>query len=227
MSVLDDIVAGVRTDLAAPADGAVPEADLRAALRRRGPAPRPDAAAAGARVERDRRGQAPQPEQGRPRRDRRPRRAGAASTPPAGPPRSACSPRQRRFGGSLDDLRAVRAAVDVPLLRKDFIVDPLPAPRGARRRRRPGAADRGRARRPTLRRAARPGPRARHDRAGRGARRGRDRARGRARAPSWSASTRATSRRSRSTRTRSAGSRRWSRTTGCWSPSPASPRPTT
>ena len=30
---------------------------------------------------------------------------------------------QRRFGGSLDDLRAVRAAVDVPLLRKDFIVD--------------------------------------------------------------------------------------------------------
>ena len=30
---------------------------------------------------------------------------------------------ERRFGGSLDDLRAVRAAVDVPLLRKDFIVE--------------------------------------------------------------------------------------------------------
>jgi indole-3-glycerol phosphate synthase len=29
----------------------------------------------------------------------------------------------RRFGGSLDDLLAVRAAVDTPLLRKDFIVD--------------------------------------------------------------------------------------------------------
>src|SRR4051812_15105656 len=31
---------------------------------------------------------------------------------------------ERRFGGSLDDLRAVRAAVDVPLLRKDFLVEP-------------------------------------------------------------------------------------------------------
>jgi indole-3-glycerol phosphate synthase len=30
---------------------------------------------------------------------------------------------ERRFGGSLADLRAVREAVDVPLLRKDFIVD--------------------------------------------------------------------------------------------------------
>lgn len=27
------------------------------------------------------------------------------------------------FGGSVDDLRAVRAAVDVPILRKDFIID--------------------------------------------------------------------------------------------------------
>jgi indole-3-glycerol phosphate synthase len=31
---------------------------------------------------------------------------------------------RRRFGGSLADLSAVRASVDVPVLRKDFIVDP-------------------------------------------------------------------------------------------------------
>ncbi len=30
---------------------------------------------------------------------------------------------QRRFGGSLDDLRDVRAAVSLPVLRKDFLVD--------------------------------------------------------------------------------------------------------
>ena len=30
----------------------------------------------------------------------------------------------RRFGGSLEDLRRVRQVIDLPLLRKDFIVDP-------------------------------------------------------------------------------------------------------
>jgi indole-3-glycerol phosphate synthase len=31
---------------------------------------------------------------------------------------------QRRFGGSLDDLEQVRAAVSIPVLRKDFVSDP-------------------------------------------------------------------------------------------------------
>ena len=30
---------------------------------------------------------------------------------------------ERRFGGSLEDLDAVRAHVSIPILRKDFIVD--------------------------------------------------------------------------------------------------------
>src|SRR3954463_5541269 len=29
-----------------------------------------------------------------------------------------------RFGGSLDDLRRVRASIDLPLLRKDFLIEP-------------------------------------------------------------------------------------------------------
>jgi indole-3-glycerol phosphate synthase len=54
---------------------------------------------------------------------------------------------QRRFGGSLADLDAVRAAVDIPVLRKDFMVDDYQFSRGPRPRGRPRAAHRGRAHR--------------------------------------------------------------------------------
>ena len=120
MSVLDDIVAGVREDLAARR-AAVPEADLRASLAD-APAPRdpmPAFRAPGlsviAEVKR-----------------RSPSKGALADIPdPAALARAYAAggadaisvlTEERRFGGSLGDLEAVRGAVDTPLLRKDFIV---------------------------------------------------------------------------------------------------------
>ncbi len=120
MSVLDDIVAGVRADLDAR-EAAVSTADLRAALADvdppRDPMPhfRVPGSSVIAEVKR-----------------RSPSKGDLADIPdPAvlareyaagGAAAISVLTEQRRFGGSLADLRAVRAAVDTPILRKDFIV---------------------------------------------------------------------------------------------------------
>ncbi len=120
MSVLDDIVAGVREDLA-ERRSAVPEAELREVVRALPPTrdPMPAFRAPGlsviAEVKR-----------------RSPSKGALADIPdPAGLAAAYAAggadaisvlTEQRRFGGSLDDLRDVRAAVPTPVLRKDFVV---------------------------------------------------------------------------------------------------------
>ncbi|MBI2243697.1 MAG: indole-3-glycerol phosphate synthase TrpC [Nocardioides sp.] len=120
MSVLDDIVAGVRLDLA-ERESATSLADLRAALADVDPPrdPMPHFRAAGSSVIAE-------------VKRRSPSKGDLATIPdPAELARSYAAggaaaisvlTEQRRFGGSLADLRAVRAAVDTPILRKDFIV---------------------------------------------------------------------------------------------------------
>ena len=121
-SVLDDIVAGVRIDLARR-EADTTTADLRAALADAAPPrdPMPGFRAPGVSViaEVKRRS----PSKGELAEIAEPgvlagayARGGAAAI--------SVLTEERRFGGSLADLRAVRAAVDVPLLRKDFIVTP-------------------------------------------------------------------------------------------------------
>src|SRR4051794_13417539 len=120
MSVLDDIVAGVRADLA-EREQRVGLADLRAALADVDPArdPMPHFRAPGSSVIAE-------------VKRRSPSKGDLADIPdPADLARQYAAggaaaisvlTERRRFGGSLDDLRAVRAAVDTPVLRKDFIV---------------------------------------------------------------------------------------------------------
>jgi indole-3-glycerol phosphate synthase len=122
MSVLDDIVAGVRTDLA-ERQAATSEADLRAALADVDP-PRDPRAVLGspassviAEVKRRSPSKGHLAEIADPATLARQYAAGGAAA-------ISVLTEQRRFGGSLDDLRAVRAAVDVPVLRKDFLVEP-------------------------------------------------------------------------------------------------------
>ena len=122
MSVLDEIVAGVRADLA-ERERQLPLDDVKAKARRTPAALDVEArlrlpgVAVIAEVKRN------SPSAG----------ALAPITDPAGLAREYESggarvisvlTEQRRFHGSLDDLRAVRCAVDIPVLRKDFIVSP-------------------------------------------------------------------------------------------------------
>jgi indole-3-glycerol phosphate synthase len=120
MSVLDEIVAGVREDLAVR-QAATPVAELRAQAADAPPPrdPMPHFRAAGSSVIAEVKRRSPS------------KGALAAIPDPAalaeeyaagGAAAISVLTEQRRFHGSLDDLRAVRAAVDVPILRKDFIV---------------------------------------------------------------------------------------------------------
>jgi indole-3-glycerol phosphate synthase len=120
MSVLDDIVAGVRVDLA-EREAATSVADLRAALADVDPPrdPMPHFRAPGSSVIAE-------------VKRRSPSKGDLADIPDptvlaqayaaGGAAAISVLTERRRFGGSLADLRAVRAAVDTPLLRKDFVV---------------------------------------------------------------------------------------------------------
>jgi len=122
MSVLDDIVDGVRTDLAAR-ESVTGLADLRAALADVDPPrdPMPHFRAEGSSVIAEVKRRSPSKGD---LADIADPAALAQRYAAGGAAAISVLTEQRRFGGSLDDLRAVRAAVDTPLLRKDFIVTP-------------------------------------------------------------------------------------------------------
>ncbi|WGL54189.1 indole-3-glycerol phosphate synthase TrpC [Nocardioides sp. BP30] len=121
MSVLDDILAGVREDLEGR-KAQVGVADLRAALADvdapRDPMPHLRGAGSSVIAEVKRKS----PSKGHLAQIPDPADL-AASYARGGAGAISVLTEQRRFGGSLDDLRAVRAAVDAPILRKDFIVE--------------------------------------------------------------------------------------------------------
>jgi indole-3-glycerol phosphate synthase len=120
MSVLDEIIEGVRDDLA-ERQAAVPLDDLKAAARKAPEArdPMPAYRAPGvsviAEVKRSSPSKGPLATITDPAALAANYQAGGAAT-------ISVLTEQRRFGGSLADLEAVRAAVGIPVLRKDFIV---------------------------------------------------------------------------------------------------------
>lgn len=120
MSVLDEIIDGVRVDLA-EREAATPLDELKERARRAPDAldPMPGFRATGVSVIAEVKRSSPS------------KGALATITDPAalavkyqagGAATISVLTEERRFGGSLADLEAVRAAVDIPVLRKDFIV---------------------------------------------------------------------------------------------------------
>ena len=122
MSVLDEIVHDVRIDLAAR-EAATPLEDVRATAATAPPPldPLPAFRAAGVAVIAEVKRRSPSKGDLAPIADPA---ALAGAYAAGGAAAISVLTEERRFGGSLADLRAVRAAVDVPLLRKDFIVAP-------------------------------------------------------------------------------------------------------
>ena len=120
MSVLDEIIAGVREDLAAR-EAATPLVDVRAALADVDPArdPMPHFRAPGSSVIAEVKRKSPSKGE---LADIRDPAVLAAAYAQGGAAAISVLTEQRRFNGSLDDLRSVRAAVATPVLRKDFIV---------------------------------------------------------------------------------------------------------
>ncbi len=122
MSVLDDIVAGVREDLLRR-QSEVPEQELRARLLDVPPArdPLPSFRQAGSSVIAEVKRRCPIKGE---LADIPVPAALATAYERGGAAAISVLTEERRFGGSLADLHAVRAAVDIPVLRKDFVVEP-------------------------------------------------------------------------------------------------------
>lgn len=123
MTVLDDIVAGVREDLARR-EAEVPLAQMRERASEQAPARdavaalrSDDAVTVIAEVKRS------SPSKG-PLADIPDPAALASEYAAGGAAMISVLTEERRFGGSLADLAAVRAVVDIPVLRKDFVVSP-------------------------------------------------------------------------------------------------------